>query len=408
MSAVWEGYRLRPRTLAGATILQIVPGRREDAASRVALNIARTLLRSGARVVIAGDSGPLADAARATGAEWLPLASHTVNPVRLRYNMRTLEQFTATERVDIVHAFGATSAWSARAAAARMPVWTVTSLPDAPARRSPVAQFFDAALAGGDRVIAASAYAARPWIERHRIAADRIAIIPHVVDTALFAPSQVAPERVAGIRRSWGVGPGDRIILVPGGLPAGSGQQTLVEVARTLHNGGARNIVFICAGTDPKLQAANIQAAAQELTRRASGRGVAALFRLVGTPRDLPAALAAAHVVLVAPRDPPHLGRIVAQAQAMGRPVVASALGVLPENLLAPPRMAEALRTGWLVKPDNVASIGRALHLALALDRSDYQAMAARARQFAEFMFSPESVAAATRAVYTSLLARDD
>ena len=38
---------------------------------------------------------------------------------------------------------------------------------------------------------------------------------------------------------------------------------------------------------------------------------------------------------------------------------------------------------------------------------SAYRAMAARARQFAEYMFSPQSVAAATRAVYTSLLARD-
>jgi hypothetical protein len=33
--------------------------------------------------------------------------------------------------------------------------------------------------------------------------------------------------------------------------------------------------------------------------------------------------------------------------------------------------------------------------------------MAARARQFAEYMFSPRSIAVATRAVYTSLLARD-
>jgi glycosyltransferase involved in cell wall biosynthesis len=91
----------------------------------------------------------------------------------------------------------------------------------------------------------------------------------------------------------------------------------------------------------------------------------------------------------------------------MAKPVIVSAVGVLPENLLAPPRIADELRTGWLVKPDNIASIGRALHLALALDRPAYQAIAARARQFAEFMFAPESVAAATRAVYTSLLARD-
>jgi hypothetical protein len=43
----------------------------------------------------------------------------------------------------------------------------------------------------------------------------------------------------------------------------------------------------------------------------------------------------------------------------------------------------------------------------MRLDDAAYQALAARARQFAEFMFSPQSVVAATRTVYTSLLARD-
>jgi len=43
----------------------------------------------------------------------------------------------------------------------------------------------------------------------------------------------------------------------------------------------------------------------------------------------------------------------------------------------------------------------------LALDETAYEALGARARQFAEFMFSPQSVAEAIRGVYTSLLARD-
>ena len=44
---------------------------------------------------------------------------------------------------------------------------------------------------------------------------------------------------------------------------------------------------------------------------------------------------------------------------------------------------------------------------ALALDVTAYEALSARARQFAEFAFSPQSVAEAMRGVYTSLLARD-
>jgi glycosyltransferase involved in cell wall biosynthesis len=86
---------------------------------------------------------------------------------------------------------------------------------------------------------------------------------------------------------------------------------------------------------------------------------------------------------------------------------VTSAIGVLQENVLAPPRVADELRTGWLTRPGDASEIARAIHVALSLDRVSHEALAARARQFAEFMFSPQSVAAAYRDVYTSLLARD-
>jgi len=402
MSAVWESHQRRPRTLAGATVLQIVPQLHEEPEARLALDNARTLRQAGARAIIAGAGGPLLDAAKSVGAEWLPLANAMVNPVKLRRNVRTLEQFATVERVDIVHAFGTAAAWSARAVAARLPLWTVTSLPDTPLRRSPVHQFFEGALAAGHRVIAPSAYAARPWIERYGIRGHQIAIIPHPIDIAAFAPSTVSPERIARVRAAWSVQPADRVILVPGQLAPANGQIGVVDAAWTLVNAGVRNVVFVFAG--PKTKTPGYM---RELANRARARGVESLFRTANAPRDLPAAIAAAHSVLVPAREPPVLGRIVAQAQAMARPVIASDIGVLPENLLAPPRMEEALRTGWLVKPDNEQSLGHALHQALMLGRMDYQALAARARQFAEFMFAPESVAAATRAVYSSLLARD-
>jgi glycosyltransferase involved in cell wall biosynthesis len=97
----------------------------------------------------------------------------------------------------------------------------------------------------------------------------------------------------------------------------------------------------------------------------------------------------------------------VAAAQAMARPVITTDVGLLPEHLLAPPRMPDELRTGWLVRPGHPEDLADAIRAAMHLDHTAYQALAARARQFAQFMFSPESVVSATRAVYTDLLARD-
>jgi glycosyltransferase involved in cell wall biosynthesis len=121
----------------------------------------------------------------------------------------------------------------------------------------------------------------------------------------------------------------------------------------------------------------------------------------------MPAALACADFVAVTAIEPPFIGSAVAEAQAMGRPVVTTDVGMLGENVLVPPRMPEELRTGWVVAPADPGGLAHTLSLALALDSTDYRAMAARAREFAEDVFSPQGAAAAARAVYMSLLARD-
>src|SRR5215468_12103220 len=93
-----------PRTLAGATILQIVPALHEEPVARTAVNVAHALLQSGARALIAADDGPLVGELKAFGGEWVPLVNAIINPFKLRRSARTLEHLIASERIDIVHA----------------------------------------------------------------------------------------------------------------------------------------------------------------------------------------------------------------------------------------------------------------------------------------------------------------
>ena len=176
----------------------------------------------------------------------------------------------------------------------------------------------------------------------------------------------------------------------------------MIDAARLLIGGGDRNIAFVFAGED-RGQARY----ARSVRRQAETHSIDTLCRMVGHCADMPAAYAVADVVAIPALEPPLAGRAAAEAQAMGRPVVATTVGVLPENLLCPPRMKDELRTGWLVRPGNVGELARAVGAALKLNVTSYEALGARARQFAEFVFSPQSVAEAIRGVYTSLLARD-
>jgi glycosyltransferase involved in cell wall biosynthesis len=390
-----------PRTLAGATILQIVPSLRDDPAAHSAVDTALDLMQAGARTIVASEGGPLAGELRAFGVEWVTMPTETYNPLALRRNTGRLARMIAGERVDIIHAFGAGAAWSALSAIGRMPVWLVTSFGD---RVEPPSWFggkFEGALAKGHRIVAPSSYVARAMIERYRLPPDRITVIPRRVDTAQFSPAAVHADRVAAMRRAWGILPNTRVVLVPGRIAPWNGQLGVVDAARLVAGGGRRNVAFVLAGDDRAEPAYR-----DAVIKRAHGHAVDTLFRMVGHCHDMPAALAAADVVVVPALKPPLTGRAAAEAQAMGRPVVVNAVGVLPENVLAPPRMAEELRTGWIVRPGHAGELARGIATALAMDRKTYDAMGARARQFAEFVFSPHSVSAAMRGLYTSLLSR--
>jgi glycosyltransferase involved in cell wall biosynthesis len=401
---VSNGYgdtHVSPRTLAGATILQIVPALREEPVARTAVNVAHALLQSGARALVAADDGPLVSELKSFGGEWIPLVNATVNPFKLRSAARTLEHLIASERIDIVHAQSVGGAWSANMAAAQIAVWLVTTLPDVPVV-SGLRAYWAGALARGDRVITPSNFAAAPIMARYDLPRDRLTIIPRSIDTDVFDPAAIEPERVETLRKTWRVPPDARILLVPGRVAPWNGQLTLPDVARALLDSGARGFVFVLAG-----EHRTYRKYARFVAKEAEAKGVQGLIRLTGHCRDVPAALAAADTVVVPALEPPVLGRVVAEAQAMGRPVVTSDVGILPEHVVTPPEMPEDVRTGWVAKPGDTMEFAHALRDAFALDDTAYRAMSARARQFAEYMFSPQSVAVATRAVYTSLLARD-
>jgi glycosyltransferase involved in cell wall biosynthesis len=388
--------------LAEATILQIVPALREEPVARTALIVAAALVQSGARALIAAEDGPLAAELKDLGGEFRPLVNATANPLALRRGARTLEALIASERVDLVHAQSVGGAWIASMAAARIAVWLVTTLPDAPAAPG-LRAYWAGALARGDHVIAPSNYAGAPVAARYGLQPDRITVIPRSIDTAEFDPNAVDAERVEALRTAWRIPQDARILLVPGRVAPWNGQLILPDIARALLDDGVRGFVFVLAG-----EHRSFDKYARSIAKAAQAKGVPALIRLGGHCRDMPAAFVAADTVVVPAMEPPVFGRAVAQAQAVGRPVVTSNVGVLPEHVVTPPEMPEDVRTGWVAKAGDAKEFARALTAAFALDDTAYRTMCARARQFALYMFAPESVAAATLAVYASLLERDE
>jgi glycosyltransferase involved in cell wall biosynthesis len=160
-----------------------------------------------------------------------------------------------------------------------------------------------------------------------------------------------------------------------------------------------RDCVFILAG-----DAQGRDEYRDTLVKQISDAGVADIVKLVGHVDDMPAAFAAAHLAFVASIEPEAFGRAAAEAQAMACPVISTNIGAPPETVLAPPRVAAADRTGWLVPPGNLPDYEAALIDALSLANTERAAMGHRARQHVTTTFSTFEMQRATLAVYDSLL----
>jgi glycosyltransferase involved in cell wall biosynthesis len=137
---------------------------------------------------------------------------------------------------------------------------------------------------------------------------------------------------------------------------------------------------------------------------RIEAQGIGGLVRRVGHCADMPAAYAIADFVVIPAAEPTTFDVMAVEAQAMARPVIATAIGASSELVLAPPRVSEAERTGWLAGPSDPIALARAIAAALAVDLQTRHMIGVHARRHAELRFSPARVAAAVLGLYTSLL----
>ena len=145
--------------LAGRTILQIVPPIAAGGDERATLAVTAALAETGARALVATDSGELAGELQAIGGLFVRFPAATKNPLAMALNMRRLQRIIASERVDLVHARSRWAAWAAVKACRKAKRPLVTSLPGDGGRTRPRTSF-ETAVAEGDYVIASSEFAA--------------------------------------------------------------------------------------------------------------------------------------------------------------------------------------------------------------------------------------------------------
>lgn len=369
-------------------VLQIVPSLVSGGAERGTVEVAGALAAAGWASYVASSGGPLErDVARA-GASHLTLPLAAKNPLIMRRNTNALVRLIPQLGIDIVHARSRAPAWSAWSAARATGAHFVTTFHNAYDARAALKRRYNSVMARGERIIAISRFVAEHAASVYGIGPDRLRIIPRGVDLEIFNPARVGAARIASLAGRWRLPDGAPVVMLPGRLTRWKGGLDFIAAIAAL---GRRDICCLLVGAEQR------RGFRRELEAAIEGQGLASLFRIVEDCRDMPAAYMLADVVVSASSDPEGFGRIIVEAQAMGRPVVATDHGGARETIIPGD-------TGWLVPARDSATLAAAIGKALSLGAGERGALARRAIAHVAAHFRREAMCSRTIEVYEELL----
>jgi glycosyltransferase involved in cell wall biosynthesis len=372
------------------TVLQVLPSLVTGGVERGTIEITQAVARTeGWTALTASSGGRLVPAVESAGGRHVRLPLAHRNPLTIWRNAARLEGVIRAESVDIVHARSRAPAWSAWLACQRTRAHFVTTYHGTYGEELPFKRKYNSVMAKGERVIAASRFIADLIVRQHQTEPERIRVIPRGVDLTAFNPAAVSGNRMMRLAQAWRLPEAAAVVLLPGRLTSWKGQGLLIEAMARI---GRRDICGVLVGSD---QGRHHYSAG--LVRRAEALGIADRVRLAGQCDDMPAALMLADVVVHASVQPEAFGRVVIEAQAMGRPVIASDLG-------GPAETVEQGVTGWRVPPGDASALASAIEQTLGLDAEQRAALAERARAAVHDKYTVGAMQAATLDVYREVI----
>lgn len=372
-------------------ILQVLPSLVTGGVERGTVEVTEAIAGAGWIALVASAGGRMVPEVELAGGRHIALPLKAKGPVGIARNAARLARLIAVERVSVVHARSRAPAWSAFLAARRAGARFITTYHGTYAEDLPFKRRYNAIMARGERVIVASRFIAGLVQERHSVEPSRIRVIPRGIDPAIFDPVAVTRERVRRLRSEWRLPDGVPVILLPGRLTGWKGQEVLIDAAARLARSDAR---IVLAGSDQGRHAYT-----SELRQRTARLGLADRLHIVGDCADMPAALSVADLVIHASTQPEAFGRVVIEALAMRRPVIAADLG-------GPAETVTQGVTGWRVPPGDPAALAAAIDHALALPEPARREIGARGREDVLNRFTLARMQNATLAVYRELLER--
>ena len=371
------------------TIAQILPALNTGGVERGVVEISKALRENDFRSIVISSGGHMESQLRRNGTVHYKLDVHTKNPLKWAKVRTQLKVILEKEKVDLLHLCSRVPAWIAFPLGSTLNIPVVTSVHMRFRKTNILKKIYNSILTKGDAIIAISNHIEKSIISVFPRVSNKINIIHRGVDLELFNPNNIKPARIIAQSKILNLRDNIPVIIMAARPAMWKGYMTLISALSKVNNNF--QCVLIGAGDgNEKFQ--------KMLIDKIIKLKLEAKVKLVKSTRDIQASMILGDIIIMPSLTPEPFGRIVLEAQALGKIPIAFDHGGASETIIDG-------KNGFLAVPIKIDSLSEKISFALSLKEHKREKIGEYAKKNVSKNFSHDRMCKLTLSLYKQCLA---
>ena len=377
-------------------VLQVIPKLGYGGAETGCYDIAHYLAEKDCGSFIATAGGQLLKFIKKEKVKVIRLPVHSKNPFLIIFNALVLSLFIIFFKINIVHARSRAPAWSCYIACLLTKRTFVTTFHGTYNFKSKFKKFYNSIMLRAKLTIAGSNFIFTHINENYNkylSKEKKLRVIFRGINIDYYNQKNISILKQEKLKQEWKLDSDTFTILMPGRLTLWKGQEKFIESLNILiEDYNFINFQAVILGSD---QGRTVYK--KKLLNLVARYNLKKKVKFINNCKEMPLAYSLAYAVVSASVEPEAFGRVAVEAQAMGKPIIASNIGGSKETILNK-------KTGFLYKFDDPRELAKSLNTVIQLTQEELISMGKEGRKNITKKFDVETMCYTNLNEYKKLL----
>jgi len=377
-------------------VLQVIPKLGYGGAETGCYDIAHYLSEKNCSSFIATSGGKLLKFVKRNKVKIFRLPVHSKNPILIIFNTIILSILILVNNINIVHARSRAPAWSCYLACLITRRHFITTFHGTYNYKTYLKKFYNSVMLKSKLTIAGSNFIFNHITENYNNflhSKKKLRVIYRGINLEYYNQKNISILKMENLKKEWEISANKFTILLPGRLTSWKGQEKFIESLNILiEDYNVSNFQAIVLGSDQGRKVYK-----KKLINLVQRYRLGQKVKFIDHCKEMPVAYSLADIVISASIEPEAFGRVSVEAQAMGKPIIASNLGGSKETILDG-------KSGFLYKHDDPRELAKSLNTVIELDQDHLNSIGNEGRKNVIKKFDVELMCDSTLREYKKLL----